>query len=243
MIEDRARTNKRLIVISALGLIPNLIAAWYIFAFYHYATDLQIKKTSYGLFPGLFMIVLVPGIFIVYPIILLISLSLLYRYRESVKGRAAIFLPWVYLLIMYLPALSATVDYFNSPIDQRQSNSQLNYPAPPNTSYRIKLLLLTTDGTSQSIRGVFVTPEFIKAVRTPPLFGRSFLTEEYQSKDQGVAILSYGLWQQRFGADPAQIGKTLVLDEHTYTIVGIMPSTFNVPEGAEIWLPETANGC
>lgn len=119
-------------------------------------------------------------------------------------------------------------------------DSQPHYPAPPNTSYRIESLLRTTKDASRSIRGAFVTPDFIKAVREQPLLGRYFVADEYQSKDQQVVVLSHGLWQQEFGSDPAQIGKSLELNGRAYTVVGVMPKAFNVPEGAELWLPEVS---
>ena len=118
------------------------------------------------------------------------------------------------------------------------SDSQRGYPPPPDHSYRTESLLLTTEGTSHSIRGAFVTPEFIKAVRERPLVGRSFMAEEHQPKSQPVVVLSHGLWQQRFGADPAVSGKSVALNGRAHTIVGVMPGGFNIPAGAEAWLPE-----
>ena len=118
---------------------------------------------------------------------------------------------------------------------------QPHYPAPPNTSYRVESVLLTTENTSLSIRGAFVTPDFIKAVREQPLLGRYFSIEEYQSKSPQVVVLSHGTWQRRLGSDPAQIGKTLTLNGRAYTVVGVMPQAFNVPDGAELWLPEAAS--
>ena len=123
-----------------------------------------------------------------------------------------------------------------------QRDSQPDYPAPPNASYRLESLLLTADDTSYSIRCAFVTPDFIKAAREQPMLGRFFVAEEYQAKYQQVVVLSHRLWQQRFGSDPAQIGEPLELNGRAYTVVGIMPKAFNVPEGAEAWLPEAASG-
>ena len=122
------------------------------------------------------------------------------------------------------------------------SDSQADYPAPPSTSYRVESMSLTTGDTSHSIRGAFVTPDFIKAVREQPVLGRHFSAEEYQSKQQQVVVLSHGVWEQRFGSDPAQIGKSVVLNGGSYTVAGVMPKRFNVPEGAEVWLPEAASG-
>jgi hypothetical protein len=142
------------------------------------------------------------------------------------------------LRMMFLQVLACCL----SMIACHQSDSQRDYPAPPNTSYRLESLLLTTDDTSHSLRGAFVTPDFIKAVRAQPLLGRYFAAEEYQSKSQKVVVLSHRLWEQRFGSDPTQIGKNVVINERAYTIVGVMPKGFDIPEGADVWLAETASG-
>src|ERR1700730_7270640 len=102
-----------------------------------------------------------------------------------------------------------------------QQNNQRDYAVPP-TSYRTDSVVLTTNHTSHAIRGAFVTPAFFKAVRDQPLLGRRFAAEEHQSKAQLVVVLSHGLWQERFGSDPNQIGKSVVLNGRAHTIVGVM---------------------
>ena len=123
-----------------------------------------------------------------------------------------------------------------------ESDSRRDRPAPPDTSYRSGPLLLTMEGTSHGIRSAFVTPDFIKAVREQPLLGRTFIAEEHQPKGQPVVVLSHGLWQQRFGSDPAVIGRSVALDGRAYTVVGVMPKGFDTPAGAEAWLPEAGTG-
>src|SRR5262249_41962422 len=56
--------------------------------------------------------------------------------------------------------------------------------------------------------------------------GRTFLAEEDQEGRDHVVILSYGLWQRRFGGDPAVIGKSLTLNGNQYVVVGVMPADF-----------------
>jgi predicted permease len=77
----------------------------------------------------------------------------------------------------------------------------------------------------------------------PPLLGRTFTPEEDQP-GRLVTILSYGLWQQRFAADPAIIGKTISLDRQPYSVVGIMPGSFEFPPRGmagslpvDVWVP------
>lgn len=118
-----------------------------------------------------------------------------------------------------------------------QIDSRSARPAPPSTSYRAASLLLTTEGASHSISVAFVTPDFIRAVRERPTIGRSFIAEDHQPESQPVVVLSHGLWQQRFGSDPAVIGQGVALDGRAHTVVGVMPKGFDIPAGAEAWLP------
>src|SRR6185369_4110764 len=62
-------------------------------------------------------------------------------------------------------------------------------------------------------------------------------TEEEQPATNKVAVISDGLWQRRFGADAGVVGKPLVLDGDSYTVIGIMPPRFSFPEKIDVWLP------
>jgi len=124
-----------------------------------------------------------------------------------------------------------------------QGDSRRDYPAPPAGSYRTESLPLTTGGTSNPVRVAFVTRAFFQAVREQPSLGRAFAAEEHQSGNrEGVIILSHGLWQQRFGSDPALIGKGVELVGRAHTVVGVMPRGFDTPAGSEAWLPEAGSG-
>jgi putative ABC transport system permease protein len=76
-----------------------------------------------------------------------------------------------------------------------------------------------------------------------PIFGRSFTPDE-DAPGLNVALLSYGLWQRRYGADHAVVGQKLQLDRRPYTVVGVMPQDFDFPprgaranHAAEVWVP------
>jgi predicted permease len=76
-----------------------------------------------------------------------------------------------------------------------------------------------------------------------PALGRAFLQEEEIEGRGYVAIISDGLWQRRFGSDPAILGRTVLLDGEPYTIVGVMPPRFTYASpGTEIWVPMTITG-
>ena len=67
--------------------------------------------------------------------------------------------------------------------------------------------------------------------------GRGFTEEEDRPQGPRVALISHRLWQQRFDADPAVAGRTLMLDGARHAIVGVMPPGFAYPEYAEVWTP------
>ena len=67
--------------------------------------------------------------------------------------------------------------------------------------------------------------------------GRTFLAEEDRAGGAPVALLSYGLWQRRFGGSRDIIGKTINLDLQPYTVVGILPNGFQILQPADVYLP------
>jgi predicted permease len=73
-----------------------------------------------------------------------------------------------------------------------------------------------------------------------PLYGRRLEPGDEVPDAPAAAVLSYGLWQRRFGADPAVVGSAIRLDDRTYTVVGVMPRTFEFPvfnSKGEVWTP------
>ena len=71
----------------------------------------------------------------------------------------------------------------------------------------------------------------------PTLLGRGFLPEEYGSGSGQVVMVSHRLWQQRFRGDPRIIGIGIRVNGQAFTVIGIMPTTFDVPPGVDIWVP------
>jgi putative ABC transport system permease protein len=84
---------------------------------------------------------------------------------------------------------------------------------------------LTGNGRPEEIFGEKVTTNLFSLLGVRPLRGRLFLPEE-ETKGRGAAIVSYGLWQQRYGGDPDLVGKTILLNGEVYPVVGILPASF-----------------
>src|SRR5437867_521848 len=68
------------------------------------------------------------------------------------------------------------------------------------------------------------------ALRVPPALGRTFTADEDKPGGPRVAVLSYALWQSRFGRDLAILNQSIALDGNAFTVVGVMPAGFEFPE-------------
>lgn len=94
-------------------------------------------------------------------------------------------------------------------------------------------------GTAERILGQTVSPSMFRTLGVEPRLGRTF-TEDEDIVDQvaPVIILSDGTWRQRFGGDPAIVGRTITVDERATTVVGVMPPGFDVfGERVEFFMP------
>ena len=69
------------------------------------------------------------------------------------------------------------------------------------------------------------------------MLGRTFTPQEDAPNGGKVVVLSYGLWQRRFGGDPAIVGKSLSLGNESYTVVGVIGKDFVADPQADLWLP------
>ncbi|MEJ2218556.1 MAG: ABC transporter permease, partial [Gemmatimonadota bacterium] len=95
----------------------------------------------------------------------------------------------------------------------------------------------------ERVRSLRVMDNFFRVLRSSPALGRTFLADEEQPGHGHVAILSYGLWQRRFGGDRDILDRTIRLDGESYTVVGVMPKDFRVVgETVDLWTPLVFDG-
>jgi putative ABC transport system permease protein len=87
-------------------------------------------------------------------------------------------------------------------------------------------LNLTGSGEPEELSVQFATAEFFKVLGVDPLFGRTFLPEDDKPESPPVAVLSYGLWQRRFGGQSNVVGQTITLNAYKFSIIGVMPPNF-----------------
>ncbi len=84
-------------------------------------------------------------------------------------------------------------------------------------------------GEPVRIEGAAVDVNVFPTLRVQPLVGRAFRDDDDRSGAPGTIVLSYRLWQAQFGGDPALVGKQVLLDSESYTVIGVMPQAFRFP--------------
>jgi len=98
---------------------------------------------------------------------------------------------------------------------------------------------LTSDGSPELVEGGRVSWNYFETLGGKPMLGRTFTTDEDGPGAPHVAILSQGLWQSRFAGEPNIIGRNITIGGEAYTVVGVMPGTFQFPLMgiANLWTP------
>lgn len=97
---------------------------------------------------------------------------------------------------------------------------------------------LTGSVEAERVQGMRISANAFQLLGVEALVGRALVPEDDTPGRQNVVVLSHGLWQRRFGADPRIVGQTLLLNGNSYTIVGVLSSQFIFPiQEAELAVP------
>ncbi len=105
-------------------------------------------------------------------------------------------------------------------------------------AYVTSSLVLSGSAEPEQLAGTFVTAGFFESLAVRPLHGRLFDAAETAPKGSRAVILSHGVWSRRFGGNPGIVGSSVRLDGEPFTVVGVMPAAFRLPEnGSDFWTP------
>jgi putative ABC transport system permease protein len=96
---------------------------------------------------------------------------------------------------------------------------------------------LTGAGEPERLSAREVSASFFPALGVAPSLGRNFTTDEDKPGANRTVLLSYGLWQRRFGGNPNIIGQAVTLNNESYTIVGVLPQTFEWQAPVDLFVP------
>jgi putative ABC transport system permease protein len=103
-------------------------------------------------------------------------------------------------------------------------------------------MTLVTEGMPERVSVILQSQGWESTIGVRPVIGRSFTPqEEKRGIGSGVALMSYGLWQRRFGGLPSILNTSVNLDGQSYRIIGIFPQGFRFPYDADFWVPSTVD--
>jgi putative ABC transport system permease protein len=108
------------------------------------------------------------------------------------------------------------------------------------SAFRTWFYRLSGGGDPEQVWGVRTSASFFELLGVEPQTGRTILPEEEQPGRDQVVIISHGLWERRFGADPGLIGHAITIDDRPFTVIGILPGDFDLfgrKRAYDIWMP------
>ena len=110
------------------------------------------------------------------------------------------------------------------------------YEQPPVGSYAVGTHEVKIGDVHGLVKSAAVSSEFFRAAAVRPLLGRFFLDAD-ASSPQPVVVLSHDLWKERLASSPSVIGQAIDVDGKQAIVVGVAPSDFRIPDGAQLWIP------
>lgn len=96
---------------------------------------------------------------------------------------------------------------------------------------------LVGNGEPERILAGQVSADLFSALRARPAIGRVFTNDEDKPGGAPVVVLSYALWQRRFGGQTSILNQPLTFNNKSYTVIGVMPPDFQYPSRVEMWVP------
>ena len=121
---------------------------------------------------------------------------------------------------------------------QREAKTAENVSA-----YREWIFNFTGEAEPAQLSGALVSGNFFAALGSNPMLGRTIGPEDDQpGGNNRVVVVSYALWQSRFGADPNILSRIVVVNAQPFAVIGVMPPGFDFPRQSEAWCPLVAEG-
>ena len=118
-------------------------------------------------------------------------------------------------------------------VDWRARNSSFEAMS----TFRGWSMTMTGGDRPLDLNARMVAADYFKVMRVAPFMGRAFTADDDRPGATPVTILSHGFWQSQFAGDKDIVGKTITLDDRAYTMIGVMPQSFNHQGPPPLWLP------
>ena len=133
------------------------------------------------------------------------------------------------LVVLWRTALTTRTDRLPESIPNLEDLKAQNQSFEKIAAVRGQQVVLTDGDQPERVGGARASANLFSTLGVKPILGRDFLSGEDQQGASPVVIISNGLWQERYGADPNVIGRTVTIDRKSYTIVGVLPQGIYYP--------------
>lgn len=104
-------------------------------------------------------------------------------------------------------------------------------------AYRFRSFTIGGKDQPEAVPGSAVEPEFFSVLRVRPMLGRTFAPEENIAGQDRVILLSYKFWRDRLASDSDVVNRKITVNSEDFSIVGVMPQNFALPDRAQVWVP------
>ncbi|HEX8072778.1 MAG TPA: ABC transporter permease [Pyrinomonadaceae bacterium] len=166
----------------------------------------------------------------------------------GIGANSAIFSVVNGVLLRPLPYPTAERLVFLSEWSQQVPNMSVSYPNYQDwrdqgtgfeqlAAFRSAGFTLTGAGEPEQLSAREVSWNFFPALGVAPAVGRNFTAEEDKPGAQRTVLVSYGFWQRRFGGNPAVVGQPVTLNNESYTVLGVLPQTFEWQAQVDVFAP------
>jgi putative ABC transport system permease protein len=132
--------------------------------------------------------------------------------------------------VQQVPEMSVSYPNFLDWRAQQQTMEQF-------AAFRSANYVLTGVGEPERLDGRQVSAGFFNVLGIAPALGRNFSPDEDRPGANPVALITHGFWQRRLGGDPSIINKTLQLSNETFTVIGVLPQTFEWQSPVDVFVP------
>jgi putative ABC transport system permease protein len=170
----------------------------------------------------------------------------------AIGANSAIFTVVNAVLLRPLPYATPDRVVLISEVDPRGRDTGMSIPNFEDWSRRLTTITglslvgfqtanLTGVPEPDRLRAGFVTSSFFDMLGVPPAIGHAFTPGDDGPAARKTAILTHATWQARFGSDPSILGRTLILNNEPFEVVGVLPRSFEFPiDDIEVWMPHTS---
>jgi putative ABC transport system permease protein len=129
-----------------------------------------------------------------------------------------------------VPEMSVSYPNFIDWREQQQTMEQI-------AAFRSANYVLTGVGEPERLDGRQVSAAFFNVLGVTPALGRNFSPDEDKPGGNPVALISHGFWQRRLGADPSILNKPIQLSNESFTVIGVLPQTFEWQSPVDVFVP------